>query len=78
MSLSLIDSGSGIPGNLVVYIDQATNLLPDGDAYVRVANSLQWSGTVCDKEYQNEANPKWKTKLRFGRHLNRKIVRGTT
>ena len=68
--------GSGIPGNLEVYIDRATNLLRDDDAYVRITayDDQGRSVTKSTKSIENEANPKWKTNLSFGRHLNGKIV----
>ena len=54
--------GSGIPGNLKVFIDRATNLLPDDDAYIRVTayDDQGQSVTKSTKYIENEANPQWK------------------
>ena len=68
--------GSGIPGYLEVYVDQAENLLPGHDGYVKVAayDDQGRSETKTTKYIKNEANPKWKKRLRFGRRINRKTV----
>ena len=68
--------GSGLPGNLEVYIERAENLLSGHDAYVIITayDDQGRSRTKTTNYIRNEANPKWDTTLKFGRRINRKRV----